>query len=135
MLTHDVNTVSNFAFSFAPLAIAFTVTLGCLGYLAYLSLPMFLLLLVALVIGTVVQYVARGRGIRGFEDAREAEDALQKHYSAIAAGAKELRIHRPRRQRMFSQRIEATADYICDTNIRSVNTFVVAKTFGSMLFL
>lgn len=134
VLTHDVNTVSNFAFSFAPLAIAFTVTLGCLGYLAYLSLPMFLLLLVALVIGTVVQYLARARGIRGFETAREAEDALQKHYSAIAAGAKELRIHRPRRQRMFSQRIEATADNICDTNIRAVNTFVVAKTFGSMLF-
>ncbi|MDB6446249.1 cyclic peptide export ABC transporter [Pseudomonas sp. 21TX0197] len=134
VLTHDVNMVSNFAFSFAPLAIAFTVTLGCLAYLAYLSLPMFAVLLVALVIGTVIQYVARARGIRGFEAAREAEDALQKHYSAIAAGAKELRIHRPRRQRMFSQRIEATADHICDTNIRSVNTFVVAKTFGSMLF-
>jgi putative ATP-binding cassette transporter len=134
ILTHDVNMVSNFAFSFAPLAIAFTVTLGCLAYLAYLSLPMFALLLVALVIGTVIQYVARARGIRGFEAAREAEDALQKHYSAIAAGAKELRIHRPRRQRMFSQRIEATAEQICATNIRSVNTFVVAKTFGSMLF-
>jgi putative ATP-binding cassette transporter len=134
ILTHDVNTVSSFAFSFAPLAIAFTVTLGCLGYLAYLSLPMFALLLVALVIGTVIQYVARARGIRGFEAAREAEDALQKHYSAIAAGAKELRIHRPRRQRMFSQRIEATAEQICDTNIRAVNTFVIAKTFGSMLF-
>ncbi|MEX3777271.1 cyclic peptide export ABC transporter [Pseudomonas sp. MYb118] len=134
VLTHDVDTVSDFAFSFAPLAIAFTVTLGCLGYLAYLSLPMFALLLVAIVIGTVVQYVARAKGIRGFEAAREAEDELQKHYSAIAAGAKELRIHRPRRQRMFSQRIEGTADYICNTHIRSINTFVVAKTFGSMLF-
>lgn len=134
VLTHDVDTVSSFAFSFAPLAIAFTVTLGCLSYLAYLSLPMFALLLVALVIGTVVQYVARTKGIKGFEAAREAEDELQKHYSAIAAGAKELRIHRPRRQRMFSQRIEGTADYICNTHIRSINTFVVAKTFGSMLF-
>ncbi|CAI8896880.1 putative pyoverdin transport system ATP-binding/permease protein [Pseudomonas sp. IT-P12] len=134
VLTHDVDTVSDFAFSFAPLAIAFTVTLGCLGYLAYLSLPMFALLLVAIVIGTVVQYVARAKGIKGFEAAREAEDELQKHYSAIAAGAKELRIHRPRRQRMFSQRIEGTADYICNTHIRSINTFVIAKTFGSMLF-
>ncbi|WP_085690371.1 MULTISPECIES: cyclic peptide export ABC transporter [unclassified Pseudomonas] len=134
VLTHDVDTVSDFAFSFAPLAIAFTVTLGCLGYLAYLSLPMFALLLVAIVIGTVVQYIARARGIKGFEQAREAEDELQKHYSAIAAGAKELRIHRPRRQRMFSQRIEGTADSICNTHIRSINTFVVAKTFGSMLF-
>src|SRR3546814_18590954 len=111
------------------------LTLGCLGYLAYLSLPMFLLLLVALVIGTVVQYLARARGIRGFEAAREAEDALQKHYSAIAAGAKELRIHRPRRQRLFSQRIEATADDICDPNIRAVTTFVVAQPSGSILFL
>ncbi|KAE9648634.1 cyclic peptide export ABC transporter [Pseudomonas sp. PB106] len=134
VLTHDVDTVSDFAFSFAPLAIAFTVTLGCLGYLAYLSVPMFALLLVAIIIGTVVQYVARAKGIKGFEAAREAEDELQKHYSAIAAGAKELRIHRPRRQRMFSQRIEGTADYICNTHIRSINTFVVAKTFGSMLF-
>jgi putative ATP-binding cassette transporter len=134
VLTHDVDTVSDFAFSFAPLAIALTVTLGCLGYLAYLSLPMFALLLVAIVIGTVVQYVARAKGIKGFEAAREAEDELQKHYSAIAAGAKELRIHRPRRQRMFSQRIEGTADYICNTHIRSINTFVIAKTFGSMLF-
>ena len=134
VLTHDVDTVSDFAFSFAPLAIAFTVTLGCLSYLAYLSLPMFALLLVAIVIGTVVQYVARAKGIKGFEAAREAEDELQKHYSAIAAGAKELRIHRPRRQRMFSQRIEGTADYICNTHIRSINTFVIAKTFGSMLF-
>ncbi|UVM52352.1 cyclic peptide export ABC transporter [Pseudomonas sp. B21-015] len=134
VLTHDVDTVSDFAFSFAPLAIAFTVTLGCLSYLAYLSLPMFALLLVALVIGTALQYVARAKGIKGFQAAREAEDELQKHYSAIAAGAKELRIHRPRRQRMFSQRIEGTADFICNTHIRAVNTFVVAKTLGSMLF-
>ncbi|MBK5414380.1 cyclic peptide export ABC transporter [Pseudomonas sp. TH31] len=134
VLTHDVDTVSDFAFSFAPLAIALTVTLGCLGYLAWLSLPMFALLMVALVIGTLVQLVARTKGIQGFEAARAGEDELQKHYSAIADGAKELRIHRPRRQRMFHQRIEATADYICKTHIRAVNTFVVAKTLGSMLF-
>src|SRR3546814_14411834 len=64
-------------------------------------------------------YTTLFRSIRGFEAAREAEDALQKHYSAIAAGAKELRIHRPRRQRMFSQRIEPTADDICDTDRKS----------------
>jgi len=134
VLTHDVDTISDFAFAFAPLAISMTVTLGCLGYLALLSWPMFLLMLVAIVIGTAVQYVARGRGIKGFFAARDAEDELQKHYNAIAEGAKELRIHRPRRQRMFTAGIKATADHICDLQIRSVNTFVIAKTFGSMLF-
>ena len=36
VLTHDVDTISDFAFAFAPLAISLTVTLGCLGYLALL---------------------------------------------------------------------------------------------------
>ncbi|QJI29768.1 cyclic peptide export ABC transporter [Pseudomonas sp. ADAK18] len=134
VLTHDVDTISDFAFAFAPLAISLTVTLGCLGYLAMLSWPMFLMMLVAIVIGTAVQFIARSRGVQGFESAREAEDELQKNYSAIAEGAKELRIHRPRRQRMFVNGIQNTANRICATQIRSINTFVIAKAFGSMLF-
>lgn len=134
VLTHDVDTISDFAFAFAPLAISMTVTLGCLGYLAMLSWPMFLMMLVAIAIGTVVQSIARARGIKGFMAAREAEDELQKHYNAIAEGAKELRIHRPRRQRMFTLGIQRTADAIRDTQISSINTFIIAKSFGSMLF-
>ncbi|MBF6029095.1 cyclic peptide export ABC transporter [Pseudomonas sp. P115] len=134
VLTHDVDTISDFAFAFAPLAISLTVTLGCLGYLAMLSWPMFLMMVVAIIIGTAIQYLAQGRGIKGFFAARDAEDELQKHYHAIAEGAKELRIHRPRRQRMYDSGIKATADFICKTQIKSINTFVVAKTFGSMLF-
>ena len=134
VLTHDVDTISDFAFAFAPLAVSLTVTLGCLGYLASLSWPMFLVMLVAIGLGTTMQFVARAWGMRGFEAAREAEDDLQKHYNAIAEGAKELRIHRPRRQRMFLHGIQNTANRICDTQIRSINTFVIAKSLGSMLF-
>ncbi|NMY38053.1 MULTISPECIES: cyclic peptide export ABC transporter [unclassified Pseudomonas] len=134
VLTHDVDTISDFAFAFAPLAISLTVTLGCMGYLAMLSWPMFLMMLVAIVIGTVIQYIARGHGLNGFNEAREAEDDLQKHYNAIAEGAKELRIHRARRQRMFVSGIQRTAQKICDIQVRSINTFVIAKSLGSMLF-
>jgi putative ATP-binding cassette transporter len=134
VLTHDVDTISDFAFAFAPLAISLTVTLGCLGYLAMLSWPMFLMMLVAIAIGTTIQAIARAKGMRGFYAARDSEDELQKHYNAIAEGAKELRIHRPRRQRMFVSGIQKTAEKICDTQIRSINTFVIAKSFGSMLF-
>lgn len=134
VLTHDVGTISDFAFAFAPLAISLTVTLGCLGYLAMLSWQMFLLMAVAIAIGTTVQYVARSRGIKSFLAARDREDELQKYYSAVSEGAKELRIHRPRRQRMFDQRIKGTADQIRDLQIKAINIFVVAKSFGSMLF-
>ncbi|MDZ5601672.1 cyclic peptide export ABC transporter [Pseudomonas sp. RP23018S] len=134
VLTHDVDTISDFAFSFAPLAVSCTVVLGCLGYLATLSLPIFAMTVVAIGIGSAIQFVARNKGERGFNQARDAEDDLQKHYSAIAEGAKELRIHRPRRHAMFTRNIQGTADHICDTHIRSINIFVIAKSLGSMLF-
>ena len=110
------------------------MTLGCLGYLAYLSVPMFLMMVVAIIIGSSVQFIAGAKGIRGFDEARDQEDELQRYYSAIASGAKELRIHRPRRYRMNTHRIQETADRISDIQVRSVNIYIVAKTFGSMLF-
>ncbi|KAF1033212.1 MAG: ABC transporter ATP-binding/permease protein YojI [Pseudomonas sp.] len=134
VLTHDVDTISDFAFAFAPLAISITVILGCLGYLASLSLPIFLMTLLAIGIGSAIQYLAQSKGIRGFYAARESEDNLQKHYSAIAEGAKELRIHRKRRHAMLTRNIQGTADHICDTHVRSINIFVIAKSLGSMLF-
>lgn len=134
VLTHDVDTISDFSFSFTPLTISLTVTLGCLSYLAMLSWPMFLLMLVAIGIGTSAQFIASSKGIKGFLAARDSEDELQKHYNAIAEGAKELRIHRPRRHRMFTQRIQRTADQICAAQIKAVNIFIVGKSFGSMLF-
>lgn len=121
VLTHDVDTISDFAFSFAPLAISLTVVIGCLGYLAMLSWPICLMTLIAIGIGSAVQFFAQRRGVKGFHAARDAEDNLQKHYQAIAEGAKELRIHRPRRHAMFTRNIQGTADFICDTHVRAIN--------------
>ncbi|CAO3359830.1 cyclic peptide export ABC transporter [Azospirillum palustre] len=134
VLTHDVDTISDFAFAFAPLAVSLSVTLGSLCYLAVLSWPMFLATAAAILIGSAVQYVARVRGIEGFHEARAHEDELQKHYRSLAEGAKELRINRPRRLRLQSEALRGTIDRICDIQIRSINLFVIAKGFGSTLF-
>ncbi|AWK88517.1 cyclic peptide export ABC transporter [Azospirillum thermophilum] len=134
VLTHDVDTISDFAFAFAPLAVSLSVTLGSLCYLAVLSWPMFLATAAAILIGSAVQYAARVRGIEGFQEARAYEDELQKHYRSLAEGAKELRINRPRRLRLQSEALRGTIDRICDIQIRSINLFVVAKGFGSTLF-
>lgn len=134
VLTHDIDTVSDLAFGLPQLIISLTVTLGCLGYLATLSLPMFLVAAGAVILGTIAQYIARARGLAGFEEAREQEDLLQKHYRGMAEGAKELRIHRPRRQRLHRHQLGETADNICRLQVRSVNIFLAASTFGSLLF-
>jgi energy-coupling factor transporter ATP-binding protein EcfA2 len=57
---------------------------------------------------------------------------LQRYYNAIASGAKELRMHRPRRFRMNTS--ASSNRRIADIQVRSVNIYILAKTFGSMLF-
>lgn len=134
VLTNDVDSISDIAFLLAPLVIASTVVTGCLVYLAWLSLPMFGLLAAVLVCGIFLQYVARGKGIAGFFASRDAEDRLHKSYRAITEGAKELRMNRPRRERLFADRIVAIINEIKTTNTRSIVIFVFANTLGSSLY-
>lgn len=134
VLVQDVQTVSGFALSVAPLVISFAVTLGCFAYLAMLSWQILALTLATLVIGSGAQVLAYKFGRKHLDTARDADDDLQKHYKAIAEGAKELRIQRSRRQHMFSHKITGTINKICQANIRAGNIFISAETFGSMLF-
>ena len=134
VLSQDVDMISDVAFALSGMLISLAVALGCLGYLAYLSPPLFGLMLVALVIGISVQLMAQIRGEAGFWKAREQEDQLHKAYRAISEGAKELRMHRTRRTRMFSGQIERIVDTIRVVNGRAINTYVIATAFGSALF-
>ena len=134
VLSQDVDMISDVAFALSGTLIALAVALGCLGYLAFLSLPLFGLMLVALAIGITVQLMAQIRGEAGFWKAREQEDQLHKAYRAISEGAKELRMHRTRRTRMFAGQIERIVDTIRVVNGRAINTYVIATAFGSALF-
>ena len=62
VLTQDVDMISDVIFGIAPTAIALVTTVGCLVYLASLSVPLFLLLVAATVRGCWLFY-AIGRSI------------------------------------------------------------------------
>lgn len=134
VLTQDVDMISDVAFVLAASVIALAVALGCLAYLAWLSLPLFGLVLVALVLGATVQAVAQARGVAGFWQARESEETLHKAYRGISEGAKELRMHRARRASVYHTQIAATVDRIRDINRHAINLYVMATAFGSALY-
>jgi len=134
VLTHDIDTVSSTVFALAALAIACAVAGGCLLYLAWLSLPMFGLLLLALACGVLVQRLAQRRGLSGFQKARQAEERLHKAYRSLSEGAKELRLHRQRRQHVYERQVRDTIEEIGHVNIRATNAFVAANAFGSALY-
>jgi putative ATP-binding cassette transporter len=134
VLTHDVDTISDFAFFFSSFFVSLVITLGCMVYLAALSWPLFLITGAVIILGSLAHGYARTRGVHGFGVARDAEDQLHKHYRAIAEGAKELRLNRIRRQRVYADQIQRTVDMICRVQIKSINLFVTARSLGTMLF-
>ncbi len=134
VLTHDVDTISDFAFFFSSFFVSVVITLGCMVYLAVLSWPLFLITGLVIVLGSLAHAYARTRGVQGFNVARDSEDQLQKHYRAIAEGAKELRLNRARRQRVYVDQLQRTVDRISAVQIKSINLFVTARALGTMLF-
>jgi len=134
VLTQDIEMISDVAFSLASTVIAIAIVLGCLGYLAWLSPQLFMLLVVALIVGATVQGWAQARGVAGFWKARDLEEILHKAYRGISDGAKELRMHRTRRSRMLEDQIDLTVDNIRTLNQKAINTYVMATAFGSALF-
>ncbi|WP_316237911.1 cyclic peptide export ABC transporter [Bradyrhizobium sp. SZCCHNR1015] len=133
VLTKDVDAISDFAFFFPAFLVSGVIVAGCLIYLAVLSWPLFLVTAALIALGSFVHYLARKRGMTGFNLARQYEDDLQKHYRAISDGAKELRLHRQRRRHVHVDLIGRTVDRIGDVQIKAINLLVTARALGTVL--
>ncbi|WP_316175869.1 MULTISPECIES: cyclic peptide export ABC transporter [unclassified Bradyrhizobium] len=133
VLTKDVDAISDFAFFFPAFLVSGVIVAGCLIYLAVLSWPLFLVTAALIALGSFVHYLARKRGMMGFTLARQYEDDLQKHYRAISEGAKELRLHRPRRRHVHVDLIGRTVDRIGNVQIKAINLLVTARALGTVL--
>lgn len=134
VLTGDVDTISAFTFNFSGYAIALAITIGSFVYLFTLSPIVFLLAIVSLAAGVVINTISRRRWIRDYEDVRVAQDELHKQYRAITDGAKELKISRPRRGRVHGLLLSGAADRIASLKSRAMRLHWLADAGGSAVF-
>lgn len=112
VLTKDINDIG-VAFSRLPLALYNTLLLlGCIGYLAYLSLPFLLLTLATTVLGLVVDRIFTRKMVLFFKRSRELEDTMFKQYEAVIHGCNELKIDSARRHYVYEKLLRPAAqDY------------------------
>lgn len=125
--------ISDLAFAIGAISVSAGIALGCLLYLAWLSLALFLWLLPILAIGGLIQFRVRSRGVQGFWAGRVAEDRLHAHYRTIIGGARELRLDRQRRARIFQRDIIPAADEVRHVTGRAITFFVGANALGTLL--
>ena len=132
-LTDDVNALTQ-ALVFVPaLCINGTIVLASLGYLAWLDLDLFALLLGAVAVGVVTYRLATRIGLHQFRKAREEQDALFQHFRSLTDGVKELKIHRPRRN-AFVHDLRATTEVVRRLRVAASVIFGTAGAWGHLLF-
>lgn len=134
VLTDDIPHLSRALLSVPMLSINLTLLIGCLIYLGWLSLTMLLPLVVFLILAVVSVELLEGFAKRHLKAAREEWQGLLKHFHALTAGSKELKLHRNRRQAFMSENLEPTASVFRRQTLKGRNIYTVASSWTQALY-
>ena len=133
-LTEDINTIAVSLLAVADICVSLVTVILCLSYLAYLSWAAFLGLVGFITVGIVIYQALQSRAIRMLTKAREERDALMKRFRSLTEGAKELRLHRRRREEFVEKHLGATAASLLRLNLAGFTRYAVAGTWSQLLF-
>ena len=134
VLTDDIPHLSRALLSVPMLSINLTLLIGCLIYLGWLSLTMLLPLVVFLILAVVSVELLESFAKRHLRAAREQWQGLLKHFHALTAGSKELKLHRNRRQAFMSENLEPTASVFRRQTLKGRNIYTVASSWTQALY-
>lgn len=108
-LTEDIGTITNALLDLPNFCINITITLGCVLYLGWLSAMMLPALIVFLVLVVFSVKFLQRRATKYMKAGREDWDVLVGCFSALTEGAKELKMHRARRESFFNEVLQPAA--------------------------
>ncbi len=134
VLTDDVRTVSDFFVALPNFTMHGAVVAGCLAYLGFLSWQVFLFAIVITVLGALGYHFAHVRALFHLRQSRLEQDELFKHFRALCDGAKELRLHRPRRQAFLSQLLRRSIEAVRAHHTRGMTIYAASESWGNFLF-
>ncbi|HEV2708314.1 MAG TPA: cyclic peptide export ABC transporter [Pyrinomonadaceae bacterium] len=133
VITEDIAAISNTVASVPILCMQFAVVAGSMAYMIWLSAKTFLVVVGFILVGATIYQGAMGRAIGFLKDSREHQDALMKHFRTMIEGAKELKLHAPRRRAFLSGVFRPTAEAVQQTNLRGNLIFAGSVSFGYQL--
>jgi putative pyoverdin transport system ATP-binding/permease protein len=133
VLTDDITAISGTVASVPILCMQAAVVAGSMAYMVWLSAKTFLVVVGFILIGATIYQGAMGRAIRFLKDSREQQDALMQHFRTMIEGAKELKLHSPRRYAFLTDIFRPTTEAVRRTNLRGNLIFAASVSFGYQL--
>ena len=105
-LTGDIDSISGASIQLSLVIVNLAVLIGIFAYLCWLSPWLFLLVFTSLVGGFSLYSLIQSKGMKSFELNRQVQDVLFGNFRSVTEGAKELKLHRPRRIAFISRERE-----------------------------
>lgn len=132
-LTDDIPSITNVVTVIPILCINAAVAVSCLVYMGWLSWPMLLAVLAAIVLGIVSYQLPVAKSFQHMRLARREGDSLLNHFRALTDGIKELKIHGERRKAFLTDSLQTTAAEFRRHNLAGLTIYTVAASWGQLL--
>jgi len=134
VLTDDITDISNALLNLPTICIQITALVIGLAYLGWLSWALLLAGVGFVSLGAFSYHVLARRALRSLKEARQKQDAMFHHFRALTEGAKELKLHRPRREAFLDEILKATAQDYRQYTVEGMTAFAAARGWGNALF-
>ena len=134
ILTEDAGAIAHACSILPGVLINTFLVLGSLAYMASLSLSVFAVVIGLLLVGTAGYVLVEGRALATLRLARGAEDHVFASFGALLEGAKELRLHAPRRRAFLRDGVEAAIEHARALRCRGLSVSIAASSVGAFLF-
>jgi putative ATP-binding cassette transporter len=133
VLTQDLDMIVMFFVSLPALTMQSAVIVGCLAYLGFLSWQILLLATLTIAIGASGFRLANGRALFHLRASRKREDDLVRHFRALFDGAKELKLHRERREAFIGDTLATNVEAVRVQRTRGYVLYAAAASWGSFI--
>jgi len=135
VLVEDIGSITNFVGRLPNAFINIAIVAGCYGYMAWLSLPLFLFNLCFLLMAVVLFKIPSTISKRLLSRSRELTDDMIGQYRSLTEGLKELFINRQKRKDFLERHLHDTDRRLMDQNIRAKSIYNISQRFGDLLIL
>ncbi len=134
VLTQDLDQVVVFFIALPGFVMSLAVIVGCMGYLGYLSLTVMVIALITVLIGSLGYSGVHRRALQLMRQSRQREETLTGEVSALFSGAKELRLHAPRKQAFLHNKLFNTIEQVRVERTRGYVLYALANIWASVFF-
>ncbi|EGM76576.1 cyclic peptide transporter [Rheinheimera sp. A13L] len=132
-LTTDVSDISGGIATMPRYIYNFLTTVICLGFLAFKSLSLFLVLIVVLPLGLLVSALFINRAEEYDEKYREDYDELHKQFKSLVDGVKELNNNSNRKKAFYQNDVTPSLNEINSSDLKSEWFWNLTESWGQIL--